>query len=444
MLAVTESDFGPRITLAHGIVVPVLTQAFFSFFSPGARAILGFVLADFNLGRWLWPGRDRESPPNPAAQHIARRAEAESSIRVDAIAFSPDVQKAIEDARSLLSAQKTGSLTIESVPSGCRAYLNGRRIGETRAVIQQPSPGMHSIQVEGGAAGRVYLVEMGAADFTLRIDVLLDQALRTDGPIARLDCRTFDTAQLDRHVAELARAIGATAGLSLRQAASGKLVLRNSATHREALLSFEASEEALGRAVAQVLASDGPPEAPRVARAPEAAPHPSSDAPSSWTRHPLDRHGPLALSIAGGLALATGWSIALAASGDTNGPSAAMITGLFGGVGMLTGNTLGWQDPTARHPSLAAWLAFPVGIASIAAGAAVWFINDDCPSGGTNCGFNTRGHLFGTLLVSSGLGLVSFPFGYWTNRRRFGPVVSTSLDARSSNKALHMRLSWRL
>lgn len=383
-----------------------------------------------------------------ANRHAIECVRINPAIHVDAIAFSPDVQQAIVDARSFLSTQRTGTLTIDSFPSGCPAFLNGRSIGETRAVIRKPSLGMHSIQVEGGAAGRVYVVEVGTNDVTVRIDVLLDQALKTDGPVARLDYRSLDTTQLDTHLDELARAIGATAGLSLRRSDSGDLILRNSKSRREASLPFEATEERLARAVAEVLLPNDVSNAPLVrTQIPEES-VPSAvgpEPPTTWKRHPIDRRGPLALSVAGGLALATGWSLALAAGRNDELPGPAMLLGVAGGLGMLVGNSLGWQDPAADRPSPAAWLALPLGLASVVVGAVTWFVADKCVSEESSCSFNnTNGHLFGSLLIGSGVGLASFPFGYWTNRKRLGPVVATAFDTRSAARAMHIRLNWRL
>lgn len=364
------------------------------------------------------------------------------AIDVDAMLFPHEVQRTIEQARSFLSRQKTGALAIESIPSGCPAFLNGRRIGDTRAVIQQPSPGVHSVQVEGGAAGRVYLVEMGRADVTLRIDVILDQALRTDEPVARLDYRTLDAPQVDQHLNELARAIGASAGLSLRLSPQRDLILRHSRTQREVRFPFEASEEELTSVLTSLLAPQALTEGPRRVTRPGEQAEADAQAPMGRTRLILDRRFPLALTVTGGLALAAAWSMAIASDGHDLLGSGATSTGLTGGSMMLIGNSLGWQKPRPQGSPGPAWLALPLGLASVVVGSVLWAVGDKC-NGGEDCNAS-KTRLYGSLAVGSGLGLMSFPFGYLASRRGFTTTVATALDTRTPARALHLRFNWRL
>src|SRR5262249_2565737 len=148
--------------------------------------------------------RDRDEAP---ARGIECRRLA-THIPVADTMFPPSVVGLIAevDAELQLLAQ---DLTIQSRPSGCSAFLNGRLIDATPVTIRRLVPGDYAVRVEcnGYSKTRVHRVSVAGESRIVRIDARYDDAVRTEG---RLLLQYKDEKELDGHRFDDALRLGET------------------------------------------------------------------------------------------------------------------------------------------------------------------------------------------------------------------------------------------
>jgi len=109
--------------------------------------------------------------------------------------------------------EQTGSLTVNSDPSGCAVRINGVRFGETPFEMADLYPGEYQVQVEcdPDRRGRVHRVYIRAGRAEAFVNADFDQAVRTE-PLLRL--RYPDKSKAQRQVIdaqEVAKVLGSGA-----------------------------------------------------------------------------------------------------------------------------------------------------------------------------------------------------------------------------------------
>jgi hypothetical protein len=89
-----------------------------------------------------------------------------------------------------LQAKQTGTLRVDSSPSGCPARLNGVLLGETPVSMRDLFPGEYRVQVECDPSrrGRVHFVTVGAAQTERHVDSRFDGSVESR-PTLRLSYR---------------------------------------------------------------------------------------------------------------------------------------------------------------------------------------------------------------------------------------------------------------
>ncbi|MBW1761278.1 MAG: PEGA domain-containing protein [Deltaproteobacteria bacterium] len=103
------------------------------------------------------------------------------------IMHPPLVLNLYEQARDA-GREKSGSLIVESDPSGCDVRINGVRFGQTPLETNELAIGEYAVEVEcdGTRRGRIHSAEIGSGTTRLFIDTRFDHAVRTE-PILRLE-----------------------------------------------------------------------------------------------------------------------------------------------------------------------------------------------------------------------------------------------------------------
>jgi hypothetical protein len=102
-------------------------------------------------------------------------------ILPDGTVHPPDVIGVFAEAQAELLAHEPAALRIESEPTGCAAYVNGRNLGPTPKELSQLSPGEYRLQVEcdPGLMGRVHRVALANSRVVIAIDTRYDRAIET-------------------------------------------------------------------------------------------------------------------------------------------------------------------------------------------------------------------------------------------------------------------------
>lgn len=103
-------------------------------------------------------------------------------IEPDPYDHPPSVIRLMKDAERRLAAQPpTGRLNVRSTPTGCSAFVNGRRLGTTPFEIGSLPAGSYRVQVECGPdrRGRVHLVSLGQEPKRLEVDLRFESAVQT-------------------------------------------------------------------------------------------------------------------------------------------------------------------------------------------------------------------------------------------------------------------------
>lgn len=95
----------------------------------------------------------------------------------------PEIHELLRDVDARL-ARMRASIRVESEPSSCPVFVNGRELGVTPFEIRAPQ-GAYRLQVVCGSQdSRVHTLLLGSEPARVRIDVALDRALRTDQQLA--------------------------------------------------------------------------------------------------------------------------------------------------------------------------------------------------------------------------------------------------------------------
>jgi hypothetical protein len=125
----------------------------------------------------------------------------------------PDVIGVLAEAQAQLRSHEPPSLRIESEPSGCAAYVNGRNLGPTPKELSQLSPGEYRLQVEcePGVMGRVHRIALVNSRFVAKVDTRFDRAIETLFDLSlHYASRQHESDQLGRDAVETARIVGAS------------------------------------------------------------------------------------------------------------------------------------------------------------------------------------------------------------------------------------------
>lgn len=133
-------------------------------------------------------------------------------IEPDGTMHPPDVIGILAEAEADLRQREPGSLRVESEPSGCAVYVNGRHLGEAPLELPQLSPGDYRVQAEcdEGRAGRVHRVAIGSARVVKHIDTRFDAAILTSLDLAlHYDSADMQHAHAYDDAVEVGRIVGA-------------------------------------------------------------------------------------------------------------------------------------------------------------------------------------------------------------------------------------------
>ncbi|HMI93172.1 MAG TPA: PEGA domain-containing protein [Polyangiales bacterium] len=134
-------------------------------------------------------------------------------ILPDGTVHPPDVIGVFAEAQAELLAHEPAALRIESEPTGCAAYVNGRNLGPTPKELSQLSPGEYRLQVEcdPGLMGRVHRVALANIRVVIAIDTRYDRAIETLFDLS-LSCGSDEQAaeHASRDAVVTARVVGAT------------------------------------------------------------------------------------------------------------------------------------------------------------------------------------------------------------------------------------------
>jgi hypothetical protein len=125
----------------------------------------------------------------------------------------PDVIGVLAEAQAQLRAHEPAALRIESEPTGCAAYVNGRNLGPTPKELSQLSPGEYRLQVEcePGVMGRVHRLALVSSRVVARVDTRYDRTIETLFDLSlHYAKRDLEKKHLGRDAVETARIVGAT------------------------------------------------------------------------------------------------------------------------------------------------------------------------------------------------------------------------------------------
>jgi hypothetical protein len=156
-----------------------------------------------------------QSSPARADDAIRRLAMVDPQRVLAARAASSAVRQAFAQR---VQEMATAGLVVQSVPTGCEVFRDGRSVGNAPAQLSNLSPGSHRISVRCG--GRMSLMHpitvASGATATLVIDAQLDAALDlTDTPMLRYPSIEVGRARWVEDLAKLGSALGATRILGL-------------------------------------------------------------------------------------------------------------------------------------------------------------------------------------------------------------------------------------
>lgn len=255
--------------------------------------------------------------------------------RPETTVHPPDVIGVLAEAQALLRSHDPASLRIESEPTGCAAYVNGRNLGPTPRELSALSPGEYRIQVEceSGVMGRVHRIALAGSRVTAKVDTRYDRAIETLFDISlHYATRDQEKSFLARDAVETARIVGASDvvvawvestpnttraqvkldryrvsdGVRLAQAAisvdagTGTLATDQLTRARKDLVDPRASTRAIAAAapVRAAVATAREPE-PQSPEQPEPIPEPVREPIIEDYEQPEDGQGPSALTITG-------------------------------------------------------------------------------------------------------------------------------------------------
>ncbi len=133
-------------------------------------------------------------------------------IEPDGTMHPPEVIGILAEAEAELRQREPGSLRVESLPSGCAVYVNGRHLGEAPLELPQLGPGEYRLQAEcqEGTAGRVHRVTIGSTRVVKRIDTRFDAAVQTSLDLSlRYDSAAAQHGHAYSDAVEVGRVVGA-------------------------------------------------------------------------------------------------------------------------------------------------------------------------------------------------------------------------------------------
>ena len=125
----------------------------------------------------------------------------------------PDVIGVLAEAQAQLRNHEPAALRIESEPTGCAAYVNGRNLGPTPRELSQLSPGEYRLQVEcePGVMGRVHRISLVSGRVTTKVDTRYDRAIETLFDLSlHYSSRDQEKKHAGRDGVETARIVGAS------------------------------------------------------------------------------------------------------------------------------------------------------------------------------------------------------------------------------------------
>lgn len=125
----------------------------------------------------------------------------------------PDVIGVLAEAQAQLRSHEPAALRIESEPTGCAAYVNGRNLGPTPKELSQLSPGEYRLQVEcePGVMGRVHRISLVSSRVIVKVDTRYDRAIETLFDLSlHYASREQEKKHAGRDGVETARIVGAT------------------------------------------------------------------------------------------------------------------------------------------------------------------------------------------------------------------------------------------
>jgi hypothetical protein len=133
-----------------------------------------------------------------AHEHVLECRRLVPDITADPHDHPPNVLRLLREAELDMSTAGTGSLRVLSRPTGCRTYVNGRKLGTTPFLLRRLPPGEYRVQAECApdTPARVHRVVLAAEPTTVRIDARFDAAVRTD---TGLQLTYPDTASSNEH-----------------------------------------------------------------------------------------------------------------------------------------------------------------------------------------------------------------------------------------------------
>ncbi len=134
-------------------------------------------------------------------------------IEPDGTMHPPDVIGVLAEAEAHLRQREPGSLRVESAPSGCAVYVNGRMLGTSPLELSDLGPGEYRVQVEcrEGQPGRVHRVVLAAGRVVKRIDTRFDSMLQTAIDTSlRYPSHDDQARWASDHAAEIGRVVGAS------------------------------------------------------------------------------------------------------------------------------------------------------------------------------------------------------------------------------------------
>lgn len=162
-----------------------------------------------------------------AARQAQECAALSPGVEPSFLMHPPNVTDLFEQAREIESARQ-GALLVESEPTGCALYINGKQAGETPAQLTRLFPGKYRVQVECNPdqPAPVHIVDLGAGAQTLFVFDEFDRAVALE-PVLHLRYESSpETELLVRHTRQLARILEAPSVLLASKLDSGAIELR--------------------------------------------------------------------------------------------------------------------------------------------------------------------------------------------------------------------------
>jgi PEGA domain len=401
------------------------------------------------MGSYLFERADQHQA---ALRQMLKCSRSFPGFRPEGRAYPGEVRRLFEEAKLQLSQSQPTSLRVTSAGrNGCTVRLNGIDVGRSPVQLSELREGLARVQVEceGGAVGRIHMLDVKPGDNELAIDPGFDSAVHTQGGVwlaypneRERDKRAASDAQV------IAQAIGVRIVLLFSVAgAAGQDIsvqLGGPGQFREVARAGYVAGGGYAKGAASRVASalvawwraqqpkpaavekPKPPEPVATAQPEWAAPASAGPAPTPRKQYTQQHAAAGAiLAVVGGASSAVSWVMYAdrqskrRAVSDTSGETKYRKQGVIAlataglGATLISVSEYFWLPDHPDVPALA-WVAGAIGVSLGATAIALSFTASNCELGDDriSCQNFWADHFFGPMLFMNAFPLMTVPAWY--------------------------------